>query len=78
MFGNFNPSAIVNEIYDILEKNAVMGVTGAFVSQKTTNFMKLKNRGNPMGIDTKVCAFLDELGIPADFFVSIRVNNQGD
>ena len=43
-----------HEIYDILEKNAVMGVTGSFVSQKNTNFMSLKNRGNQMGIKTNV------------------------
>lgn len=43
-----------HDIFDILEKNAVMGVTGAFVSKKNTNFMKIKNRGHQMGIETNV------------------------
>ena len=42
------------EIFHILEKNAVMGVTGAFVSSKATDFMMLKNRGNQMGVKTNV------------------------
>ena len=43
-----------HEIFDILEKNAVMGVTGPYVSQKTTDFMQIKNRGSQMGIETNV------------------------
>lgn len=43
-----------HEIFDILEKNAVMGVTGAFVSQRDTEFMKIKFRGRQMGIETNV------------------------
>ena len=31
-----------------------MGVTGPYVSQKTTDFMQIKNRGSQMGIETNV------------------------
>ena len=67
-----------HEIYDILEKNAVMGVTGAFVSQKTTNFMKLKNRGNQMGIDTNVLRSeisWDEMKLNSDGMVPVIVQD---
>ncbi|MGN0335016.1 MAG: bifunctional phosphoribosyl-AMP cyclohydrolase/phosphoribosyl-ATP diphosphatase HisIE [Lachnospiraceae bacterium] len=43
-----------HDIFYILEKNAVMGVTGSFVSRPETDFMKLKLRGRQMGIETNV------------------------
>jgi phosphoribosyl-ATP pyrophosphohydrolase/phosphoribosyl-AMP cyclohydrolase len=67
-----------HEIYDILEKNAVLGVTGAFVSQKTTNFMKLKNRGNQMGIETNVLRSeisWDEMKLNSDGMVPVIVQD---
>lgn len=67
-----------HEIYDILEKNAVMGVTGAFVSQKTTDFMKIKNRGHQMGIDTNVlCSDIswDEMKLNSDGMVPVIVQD---
>ncbi len=67
-----------HEIFDILEKNAVMGVTGAFVSQKTTNFMKLKNRGHQMGIETNVLRseiMWDELKLNSDGMVPVIVQD---
>lgn len=67
-----------HEIFDILEKNAVMGVTGAFVSQKTTNFMKLKNRGHQMGIETNVLRSeisWDELKLNSDGMVPVIVQD---
>ena len=67
-----------HEIYDILEKNAVMGVTGSFVSQKTTDFMKLKNRGSQMGMETNVLRSeisWDELKLNSDGMVPVIVQD---
>ncbi len=67
-----------HEIYDILEKNAVMGVTGAFVSQKITDFMKIKNRGHQMGIETSVLRSeisWDELKLNSDGMVPVIVQD---
>ena len=67
-----------HEIYDILEKNAVMGVTGAFVSQKTTDFMKIKNRGHQMGIHTNVLRSeisWDEMKLNSDGMVPVIVQD---
>ena len=67
-----------HEIFDVLEKNAVMGVTGAFVSQKTTNFMKLKNRGSQMGIETNVLRSeisWDELKLNRDGMIPVIVQD---
>lgn len=67
-----------HEIFDILEKNAVMGVTGAFVSQKTTNFMNLKNRGHQMGIETNVLRSeisWDELKLNSDGMIPVIVQH---
>lgn len=66
------------EIFHILEKNAVMGVTGAFVSGKTTDFMNLKNRGNQMGIETNVLRSeisWDELKLNSDGMVPVIVQD---
>ena len=67
-----------HEIYDVLEKNAVIGVTGAFVSQKTTDFMKIKNRGNQMGIDTAILRSeisWDEMKLNSDGMVPVIVQD---
>ena len=67
-----------HDIFDILEKNAVVGVTGAFVSQKTTNFMQLKNRGSQMGIETNVLRSeisWDELKLNSDGMVPVIVQD---
>ena len=67
-----------HDIFDILEKNAVMGVTGAFVSQKTTNFMKLKNRGKQMGIETNILRSeisWDELKLNSDGMIPVIVQD---
>ena len=67
-----------HEIFDVLEKNAVMGVTGSFVSQKTTNFMNLKNRGNQMGIETNILRSeisWDELKLNADGMIPVIVQD---
>ena len=66
------------EIFHILEKNAVMGVTGAVVSSKTTDFMKLKNRGNQMGIKTNVLRSeisWDEMKLNSDGMVPVIVQD---
>lgn len=66
------------EIFHILEKNAVMGVTGAFVSSKTTDFMNLKNRGKQMGIETNVLRSeisWDELKLNSDGMVPVIVQD---
>ena len=67
-----------HEIYDILEKKAVLGVTGAFVSQKNTDFMKLKNRGHQMGIETNVLRSeisWDEMKLNSDGMVPVIVQD---
>lgn len=67
-----------HEIFDVLEKNAVLGVTGAFVSQRTTNFMKLKNRAHQMGIETNVLRSeisWDELKLNSDGMVPVIVQD---
>lgn len=67
-----------HEIFYILEKNAVMGVSGAFVSQKTTDFMKLKNRGYQMGIETNVLRSeisWDELKLNSDGMIPVIVQD---
>ena len=66
------------EVFHILEKNAVLGVTGPFVSQKTTDFMNLKNRGNQMGIETNVLRSeisWDELKLNSDGMVPVVVQD---
>ena len=66
------------EIFHILEKNAVMGVTGAYVSSRTTDFMNLKNRGNQMGIETNVLRSeisWDELKLNSDGMVPVIVQD---
>ena len=66
------------EVFHILEKSAVMGVTGAFVSSKTTDFMNLKNRGNQMGIETNVLRSeisWDELKLNSDGMVPVIVQD---
>ena len=66
------------EIFHILEKNAVLGVTGTFVSRKTTDFMSLKNRGNQMGIETNVLRSeisWDELKLNSDGMVPVVVQD---
>ena len=66
------------EVFHLLEKNAVMGVTGSFVSQKTTDFMNLKNRGNQMGIKTNVLRSeisWDELKLNSDGMVPVVVQD---
>ncbi|MBQ8858011.1 MAG: bifunctional phosphoribosyl-AMP cyclohydrolase/phosphoribosyl-ATP diphosphatase HisIE [Lachnospiraceae bacterium] len=68
----------VHDIYYILEKNAVMGVTGSVVSQKTTDFMNLKNRGNQMGIETNILRSeisWDELKLNSDGMVPVIVQD---
>lgn len=67
-----------HEIFDILEKNAVLGVTGAYVSKKTTDFMKLKNRGHQMGIETNVLRSeiaWEELKLNSDGMVPVIVQD---
>ena len=67
-----------HEIYDIMEKKAVMGVTGPFVSQKTTKFMELKNRGHQMGIETNVLRSeisWDEMKLNSDGMVPVIVQD---
>lgn len=59
-----------HDIFDILEKNAVMGVTGEFVSRKSTDFMLLKNRGHQMGVETNV--FRSEI-----LWNELRLNREG-
>lgn len=66
------------EIFHILEKNAVLGVTGSFVSKRTTDFMSLKNRGNQMGIETNVLRSeisWDELKLNSDGMVPVVVQD---
>ena len=66
------------EIFHILEKNAVLGVTGPFVSKRTTDFMSLKNRGNQMGIETNVLRSeisWDELKLNSDGMVPVVVQD---
>ena len=66
------------EIFHILEKNAVLGVTGPFVSRRITDFMSLKNRGNQMGIETNVLRSeisWDELKLNSDGMVPVVVQD---
>lgn len=65
-------------IFDILEKNAVLGVTGPYVSRKTTDFMKIKNRGHQMGIETNVLRSeisWEELKLNSDGMVPVIVQD---
>ena len=73
-----NTEKTEHEIYHILEKNAVIGVTGSFVSKKETNFMNLKNRGNQMGIHTNILRSeisWDELKLNSDGMVPVIVQD---
>ena len=73
-----NTEKTEHEIYHILEKNAVIGVTGSFVSKKETNFMNLKNRGNQMGIHTNILRSeisWDELKLNSDAMVPVIVQD---
>lgn len=66
------------EVLHLLEKKAVMGVSGAFVSRKNTDFMNLKNRGSQMGIDTAVLRTeisWDELKLNSDGMVPVVVQD---
>lgn len=65
-------------IFDVLEKNAVLGVTGPYVSRKTTDFMKIKNRGHQMGIETNVLRSeisWEELKLNSDGMVPVIVQD---
>ena len=73
-----NTEKTEHEIYHILEKNAVIGVTGSCVSKKETNFMNLKNRGNQMGIHTNILRSeisWDELKLNSDAMVPVIVQD---
>ena len=66
------------EVLHLLEKKAVLGVSGAFVSRKNTDFMNLKNRGAQMGIKTAVLRSeisWDELKLNSDGMVPVVVQD---
>lgn len=67
-----------HEIFHILEKKAVMGVTGPYISRQSTDFMNLKNRGSQMGIATNVLRSeisWDELKLNSDGMVPVVVQD---
>ncbi len=67
-----------HEIYDVLEKKAVFGVTGAYISRRDADFMQIKLRSRQMGIETNVLKSeisWEELKLNSDGMVPVIVQD---